>query len=339
MKYIFTCQPNASKIALSEYKKEDPSVKFIDWLDSGVGLIESDLSNEEMVQLIFTTPIIFTRHIFAVDSSFDRTDTPEELANQCLGFALGCLSQDATFSVQARTLDTDTMKSYRNEFRDHLSSLLSEQGYEEDKKKASQILSAFITNKTVYLGCGSEHLNLSSWNGGMMHCAKEGMISRAEFKLLEAVEVFGIDINNHHNAADLGAAPGGWSNELLNYGLKVTAIDPAKMDRELLKNPNLTHFKEMTQTYLERDLDTTFDLVVNDMKMDVIESASITNEFDKVLSEDGLVLMTFKLPNKYSYLNVKHGMEELNKCYDLVTARQLFHNRSEVTVLYRKKSL
>ena len=138
-------------------------------------------------------------------------------------------------------------------------------------------------------------------------------------------------------AADLGAAPGGWTNVFLSKGLKVVAIDPANMDSELLKNPNLKHYKEMTQTYLTRNMDTHFDLVVNDMKMDVVQSASITNEFEPVLSEQGLVIMTFKLPNKFSYLNIKHGLEELTKCYDFVTARQLFHNRSEITVLLKKK--
>ena len=35
--------------------------------------------------------------------------------------------------------------------------------------------------------------------------------------------------------------------------------------------------------------------------------------------------------------NLEVTVEELTKCYDFVTARQLFHNRSEITVLLKKK--
>ena len=338
MKYIFTCQPAAAKIAASEYKKEDATSSFVDWLDSGVGLITSNLDNAQMVELIRTTPIIFTRHIFEVDVEFDRPEAVEELASLIEGYALSVLDSSLTYSIQARTIDVELMKQYRNDLRDQVSSSLNAQGYQEDIKHGAQILSIFITKKKVYAGCAASSMNLSSWNGGMMHCAKEGMISRAQFKLIEAMEVFELDMHQFHTVADLGAAPGGWTKALLDQGLKVTAIDPANMDSELLKDPNLKHYKEMTQTYLTRGLETRFDLVVNDMKMDVIQSASITNEFEHVLSDRGYVLMTFKLPNKFNYLNIKHGIEELQKCYDFVTARQLFHNRSEITVLFKKRA-
>lgn len=338
MKYIFTCQPAAMKIAASEFRKEDPSSSFCDWLDAGVGLITSDLRNHEMVHLIETAPILFTRHLFEVDVEFDRPSDISELVSLCEGYALSTLKQDNTYTIQARTMDVERLKQYRNDFRDEFATALQRHGFQEDIKYGEQILSIFLTNKKVYIGCGSAALNLSRWNGGMMHCAKEGMISRAEFKLIEAMEVFHLDLQQFHVAADLGAAPGGWTNALLQQGLKVTAIDPANMDSELLKNPNVKHYKEMTQTYLSRGLDTRFDLIVNDMKMDVVQSASITNEFESVLSDQGLVIMTFKLPNNYSYLNVKRGIEELQTCYDLVSGRQLFHNRSEITVLFKKRT-
>lgn len=337
MKYIFTCQPASAKIAASEYKKEDPTSTFLDWLDAGVGLIESDLDNLQMIQTIKTAPMIFTRHIFEVDLEIDRPESIDEFTTICLGYAMGTLNQENSFAIQARTLDHELMKQYKNDVREQLSQALIQEGYTEDIKHSEQILSIFFTKKKAYLGCGSSSLNLSNWNGGMMHCAKEGMISRAEFKLLEAMEWFELDLSNYHTAADLGAAPGGWTNALLSKGLKVVAIDPANMDSELLKNPNVKHYKEMTQTYLTRNLDTRFDLIVNDMKMDVVQSASITNEFESVLADDGLVIMTFKLPNKFSYLNIKRGLEELSKSYTFVTARQLFHNRSEITVLFKKK--
>ena len=171
----------------------------------------------------------------------------------------------------------------------------------------------------------------------MMHCAREnGEISRAEYKLREAIEVFSIDMNQYKEALDLGAAPGGWSNVLLSYGCNVTAIDPAKMDQRILANPKLKHYKETTQQYLARGLEKRYDIIVNDMKMDVVQSCAIINEFAHLLSENGLIVITFKLPNKYNYLNVKRGFEELKSYYHIKAARQLFHNRSEITVVLER---
>lgn len=336
MKYIYTCQPTASKLASSEFKKEDASYRFIDWLDSGVGYMESTLSLSQLNHLIKTTPIIFVRHLFEVDAMYECNCT-ENAIESLHEFALHSLSNSETFSLQIRSIDNEMMKTYRNEVREQLSSLLKEDGYQEDMKQGLQVLSVFLTKKCVYVGCSRPSMNLSKWNGGMMHCAKDGMISRAEFKLLEAIEVFDLDMTKFQSALDLGAAPGGWSNALLGFGLNVTAIDPAKMNTEVLNHPKLTHYKEMTQTFLTRDLSQHYDLIVNDMKMDVLQSATITNEFEHVLSDNGYIIMTFKLPNHYNYLMVKRGVEELSKCYDYVTARQLFHNRSEVTVLFQKK--
>lgn len=337
MLYIFTCSDPASKLALSEFKKEDSSCRFIDWLDAGVGLIESELSLEEINQLIHKTPIIFVRHIFQVDMQIPMETKKEELLEQCKGYALSQLNAHMSFSVQARTIENETYKEYRNQLRDELNQLLVTEGYNLDQKDPEQVISIFFTPKTLFIGCGYTYLNLSKWNGGMMHCAREnGEISRAEYKLREAIEVFSIDMNQYKEALDLGAAPGGWSNVLLSYGCNVTAIDPAKMDQRILANPKLKHYKETTQQYLARGLDKRYDIIVNDMKMDVVQSCAIINEFAHLLSENGLIVITFKLPNKYNYLNVKRGFEELKSYYHIKSARQLFHNRSEITVVLER---
>lgn len=52
----------------------------------------------------------------------------------------------------------------------------------------------------------------------------------AEFKLLEALEVFGIVLPSHGVALDLAAAPGGWTRVLRRAGEYVTAIDPGELD-------------------------------------------------------------------------------------------------------------
>ena len=55
-------------------------------------------------------------------------------------------------------------------------------------------------------------------------------LNRSELKLMEAVELFGIDIGSVRRCLDIGAAPGGWSNFMLKHGATVVSVDAAFMD-------------------------------------------------------------------------------------------------------------
>ncbi len=57
-------------------------------------------------------------------------------------------------------------------------------------------------------------------------------INRAEFKIEEAIEFFGIDLSKVSRALDIGAAPGGWTHYLTEHGVKVVAMDNALLDYE-----------------------------------------------------------------------------------------------------------
>ena len=70
-KYIITCNSKSSKLTVYEFEKNDSNISFVRWMDEGVGLIETELDNEELCEYIKTTPVIFVRHIFRVDSIDD----------------------------------------------------------------------------------------------------------------------------------------------------------------------------------------------------------------------------------------------------------------------------
>lgn len=164
-----------------------------------------------------------------------------------------------------------------------------------------------------------------------------GFISRAEFKLKEALEVFQININNMKTGADLGAAPGGWTKVLAEKGIDVISIDPSYLNREILKKSNVTYYHMLVERYLELHESTKFDIIVNDMKMDVKKSINIINKFYEKIHENGIVIMTFKLPHEISYKRICEYLTMFNG-FEVVGCRQLFHNRSEITVVVKKKS-
>jgi 23S rRNA (cytidine2498-2'-O)-methyltransferase len=54
------------------------------------------------------------------------------------------------------------------------------------------------------------------------------------------------------------------------------------------------------------------------------------------LRESGYIIITFKL-TKHDRLNkIKEGLSLLSKDFNIVFIKQLFHNRSEITVILQK---
>ena len=58
--------------------------------------------------------------------------------------------------------------------------------------------------------------------------------SRAYFKLEEALDLAGVDDLHGSRALDLGAAPGGWTEVLLDRGASVVAVDPGALDASVV---------------------------------------------------------------------------------------------------------
>ena len=80
-----------------------------------------------------------------------------------------------------------------------------------------------------------------------------------------------------------------------------------------------------------------FEVILNDMKMEAIESAYIMREAADLLTENsGVAVMTLKLP----HIKVKQKIGKVKKIlaseYRIIGMRNLFHNRQEVTAVLQK---
>jgi 23S rRNA (cytidine2498-2'-O)-methyltransferase len=162
-------------------------------------------------------------------------------------------------------------------------------------------------------------------------------ISRAEFKLLEALETFKIELPPRGRALDLGAAPGGWTRVLRQKEQYVTAVDPAWLHPSLQTDKGVRHLRLTAEDYLAQYPDT-YDVIVNDMRLDARDSARMMVEYGRYLYPHGLALITLKLPERKYRSALDHGLNILRQGYTIAGARQLFHNRSEVTVYLTPKS-
>jgi 23S rRNA (cytidine2498-2'-O)-methyltransferase len=254
----------------------------------------------------------------------------------------GQIDPALTFSVQSRVLGEGKLPYRRVALNEMASERLTAQtGAEMDCRDPEQVVSILCTPTQGYLGVSRTAQNRSAWPGGMQRFRhEEGRISRAEHKLLEAIAVFRLELPAKGTALDMGAAPGGWTHLLCESGLQVVAVDPADLDPRLHRKPGVIHVRKRIQDYLTSDR--RFDLIVNDMRMDALESVAIMEQAFPSLKPGGLAVQTLKLPKAlkaahHTLETIREALTRLTQSYTLVGARQLYHNRSEVTVALQRR--
>ncbi len=331
----FTCNPFAEANALDEIIKFDSQIKIIKKFRKGIFMIETADSFTTFSEYFKDNMPVFIRHISPINASVRISNNIIEDISACLDNNIMLFQKDKSFSVQTRIFGKSLN---RYEINNSTAEYLTYKGYSLDVKEPDQVISIITDDEKLYIGFSMSAENLSSWPGGEYRFRYEReQISRAEFKLLEAMQVFGINILPGSKALDIGAAPGGWTRILLNKGCKVVAVDPADMNAEIMKHKNLEFHKQRIQDYIRRK-PVEFDLITNDMRIDAVDAAKIMLSLSGQLKSNGYALLTLKLPRTNFMATFRKALKILEAGYNRVSAKQLFHNRSEITVFLNKQS-
>ena len=180
------------------------------------------------------------------------------------------------------------------------------------------------------------------WPGGIPRLRfPSSAPSRSTLKLEEALLTL-LDADERERwlkpgmrAVDLGAAPGGWTWQLVRRSLHVTAIDNGPMDPALLASGLVTHLREDGFRYRPPQA---VDWLVCDM---VEQPRRVAARMAEWLANGWCrhAIFNLKLPMKKRH-------DEVVLCRDLVAqavagrrldwrARQLYHDREEITVYAR----
>ncbi len=333
MRFIFTCQEACRELTLYEFKLYDPSFIFTGWLDREVGLAETALDNTALSALIRSAPIIFVRHIFAADITLQPND---EFITQLAALCSATAYYGSTVSVQVRACEKPCIAP--EGLAERIAVPLGEAGFTPDLKEGEDILSVYIAENSIYAGLGNACENLSKWRGGMPFYSKSsgfGFVSRAEYKLAEALESFNINFEGIKTALDLGAAPGGWTKALLDRGAAVISVDPNRLDPSLRGDRRIKYYPMTAERYLKLCATESFNIIVDDMKLDADKSLAIVKRFYGRLVSGGYAVITLKLEHGFCYKTIRDCMSAVRP-FEVVGARQLFHNRSEVTLVLQK---
>ena len=162
--------------------------------------------------------------------------------------------------------------------------------------------------------------------------------SRSTLKLAEAFATFFGErerdaLRPGMRAVDLGAAPGGWTWQLVQRGLRVTAVDNGLLKGAVAQDPLVTHVRADGLRYRPRR-------PVDWVTCDIVESPSRIATLMGMWIAEGLArcaVFNLKLPMKKRY-------DEVQRCRDVILTavaraqvqaslrlRQLYHDREEVT--------
>lgn len=336
---LVSCDETSEAFALDELRPVFHKLPPVNWLDPGIALLETGMEFGAFAAELDKCAPVFIRHIAPVQSCFalrgDDSDM-ETLCREARQLA-DQIAPDRSFSVQTRIIGEGKLPYRRVTVNETLSDMLHEiRGASLDTRVPEQVVSVLCSPDQGYMGISLAHQNRSVWPGGVHRFKREdAQISRAEFKLLEALSVFHLTIPAMGTALDMGAAPGGWTRVLRLHGLHVVAVDPADLDARLRSDEAIEHVRKTVQNYLTNA--PSFEVVVNDMRMDALESVELMIQARSHLHANGLAFLTLKLPEEARAARrnpdiVREALELLSKHYQLAGARQLYHNRSEVTV-------
>ncbi len=348
---LVTAHSEFTQEAVNELKHIDKHLARIEELAPEIILCGAP-DSATLMRKVATERPIFVRHLAPVQAIIDLHNEEQDMGNIAMAIAelptFAALERGIRFAVQSRFVQTDKSYGERPYSSGQLNRSLAEAFAEETGaveaiKKPQIVISILCTMHKSYLGISTAEENLSAWPGGARHFAQtKEQISRAEFKLLEALEVFGIALPEGRQALDLGAAPGGWTRLLLDAGLSVVAVDPANLDPRLARHRQLEHYRGYAEDYLELALRkrSRFDIIANDMRMDAREAARLLDTAVGCLRPDGVVISTLKLPHATQEIdplkNLKEALYTIRQQYTIVQAHQLFHNRQEVTFVAAK---
>ncbi|MCS7120781.1 MAG: THUMP domain-containing protein [Nitrososphaerota archaeon] len=159
-------------------------------------------------------------------------------------------------------------------------------------------------------------------------------LTRAEHKIREAIESFGIIIEPSFEVLDVGAAPGGWTKVLAEKARRVVAVDPADLHPSIANLPNVTHLKckaEEIPAGIGK-----FHMIVNDMNLDPAESARIMVRLSEHLVDGGSALMTVKFVSRERRRHISEAIRILEEAYRDFVVKRMPHNRFETTIFMRK---
>lgn len=352
-KVILYCRPGFEKECAAEITDKAAAheifgfAKVID--NSGYTVFECYQEGDAQ-KLITTLPfktLVFARQMFVAGDLLTNLPATDRIT-PIIEALTGCINKAGSLRVEvADTNEGKELAGFCRKFTVPLRQVLRQKrlllNVENSARPVIHLL--FINNHSCYVGY-SDTQNNSPFHMGIPRLKfPADAPSRSTLKLEEAFHQFipyeewDERLRGGLNAVDLGASPGGWSYQLVKRSMFVYAIDNGAMDEKLLETGQVKHFKEDGFKFTPKKHNIYWlvcDMVEKPAKVAELMAQWLINGWCRE------AIFNLKLPMKKRYEVVKQNLAWLNdelikhQVNAQIQAKQLYHDREEITVHVQK---
>ncbi len=292
---------------------------------------------KQLVKFLHFENLVFARQLIFNVRLVDQLPTVDRVTPLLAAIReLGGLFSDVWLET-ADTNDAKEMSTFCRKFAPPLTYGLKQAGLLDETAHKPRLHLFWLSSSAVYLGVSYPN-NAASWPMGIPRLKlARGAPSRSTLKLAEAFMAFLSEeeeqdlLHQGVSAVDLGAAPGGWTWQLVQRGVNVAAVDNGPIDPKLLDSNLVEHVRADGFHYWPKR---SVEWLVCDM---VEKPARIAKLVTHWIAEGKCQHAIFNLK-----LPMKKRLDELNHCRDIIDAgladkkyrlhiKQLYHDREEVT--------
>jgi len=282
-------------------------------------------------------PPIFARSVFVGAGPYELATAHAQRVDRAtpLLAAIGAAASPPWRSVWVEYPDTNEGKSLSPLARALQARLDGALGTAFDSRAGMRLHAFLPDGRTAFVGASRARDN--DWPMGIPRLRMPGGApSRSTLKLAEAFDVF-LGERSHEllragmRAVDLGAAPGGWTWQLAQRGVAVTAVDNGPLRGAVRDDPLVTHVREDAFRWRPRR---PVEWLVCDVVEQPIRVATLVAQW-MARGDARRAIFNLKLPMKRRYDEVRRCAARVEELLagtrHALAVRHLYHDREEVT--------
>ncbi|ELY3758987.1 23S rRNA (cytidine(2498)-2'-O)-methyltransferase RlmM [Cronobacter universalis] len=291
--------------------------------------------------------LIFARQMFVAGELLQDLP-PEDRVTPVVGMLQGVVEKGGELRVEvADTNESKELMKFCRKFTVPLRAALRDAkilaNFETPKRPVVHVF--FIAPGCCYTGYSYTNNNSPFYMGIPRLKFPSDAPSRSTLKLEEAFHVFipadewDERLANGMYAVDLGACPGGWTYQLVKRNMWVSSVDNGPMAQSLMDTGQVTWLREDGFKYRPTRTNITWmvcDMVEKPAKVAALMAQWLVNGWCRE------TIFNLKLPMKKRYEEVSQNIASIQAQLDehginaQIQARQLYHDREEVTIHVRR---
>lgn len=302
---------------------------------------------ETLVKTLPFNTLIFARQMFVAGELLQDLP-PDDRISPVIAALTGKVERGGDLRVEvADTNESKELMKFCRKFTVPLRSALRSAGIltKAESSKRPVIHIFFTEPGCCYVGYSLSNNNSPFYMGIPRLKFPSDAPSRSTLKLEEALHVFipadewDERLANGMYAVDLGACPGGWTYQLVKRNMWVYSIDNGPMAQSLMDTGQVTWLREDGFRYRPTRNNISWmvcDMVEKPAKVAALMAQWLVNGWCRE------TIFNLKLPMKKRYEEVSQNLASIKEKLDAqginatIQARQLYHDREEVTVHVRR---